>query len=256
MTAAPARASFTGVAPSRPSEPRRRRPPRRPLRRRRRTTRSPAGCDPEAVDGDHHEQRGAGVDAEDPGSARGLRATPCITAPARPSAAPTSRPDEVRGNAQRADDQMVVERRVVVEQRIDHGAEGDRLGPDGDRSTAPPTPAARTAASSAGVRVEAPCSRPRRSSRGRPASGIPRWRPAVLTATRPTVGSPYISGQPGGPPTAPRLRSRGAGPGSSPRRPRRGRPAASPASRPAPPRPSAGPAAVPGCRGRRPPRTV
>lgn len=32
-----------------------------------------------------------------PGSAKGLRVTPCITAPARPSAAPTSIASTVRG---------------------------------------------------------------------------------------------------------------------------------------------------------------
>ena len=67
-----------------------------------------------------------------PGSASGLRVTPCISAPATPRAAPTSRPSDGARHAQRADDQVVVVRRVVVAQGVDHRRQRDRLRPDGD----------------------------------------------------------------------------------------------------------------------------
>ncbi len=49
------------------------------------------------IDRDHRAQRRAGGNAQQPGSARGLRVKPCSTAPDRPSAAPTSSASTVRG---------------------------------------------------------------------------------------------------------------------------------------------------------------
>ena len=77
-----------------------------------------------------------------PGSASGLRVTPCMTPPASPRAPPTPRPRSVRGTRRLAHDQVVV-RAVGVDERLPHGAERDRLGAEGDRGTRRRRPAPR-----------------------------------------------------------------------------------------------------------------
>ena len=67
-----------------------------------------------------------------PGSASGLRVTPCISAPARPRAAPTPRPSSVRGTRSSRTIRWSVDP-FVVHQRVPHRAERDRLGAEGDR---------------------------------------------------------------------------------------------------------------------------
>ena len=81
----------------------------------------------EHADRDDHEQAGAGVDAEDPGSASGLRVNAWIIAPESPSATPASRPSTVRGHPQVAHDRLVVGV-GVVDERVPDGAEGDGSG--------------------------------------------------------------------------------------------------------------------------------
>ena len=80
------------------SRARRRRRWRSPPRRTR-TTRSRSALPmPKTVDpGDDGTAPRPASTPRSAGSASGLRVTPCITAPARPSAAPTSRPTTVRG---------------------------------------------------------------------------------------------------------------------------------------------------------------
>ena len=63
-----------------------------------------------------------------PGSASGLRVTPCMTVPDKPERDADEQPDDRAGHAQRTHDQVVAERRVVVEEGVEHGAEGDGLG--------------------------------------------------------------------------------------------------------------------------------
>ena len=100
VSAAPAIASLTGVAPSRPSEatrarrpsaiaaPEEREPDVAPRGRRPRGTRSPAPSRSDAP----------ALMPRMPGSASGLRVSPCMQAPARPSAAPTASAEQVRPN--------------------------------------------------------------------------------------------------------------------------------------------------------------
>ena len=84
---AAARGCRARAAAPRPRRPRRARSPRRPRPRTRRAARSrstTANAAPALM-------------PRIPGSASGLRVTPCISAPAPPSAAPTSSPSSVRG---------------------------------------------------------------------------------------------------------------------------------------------------------------
>ena len=121
VTAAPARASLTGVAPSRPSEP-----------RAYTTTGGEGGAgegephvaeqrrQAEAVDADDDEQGGAGVDAEDAGIGQRVAGEALHDRAADAERGAGEQADDGAGDAQRADDQVVVVRRVEVEQGVDH----------------------------------------------------------------------------------------------------------------------------------------
>ena len=133
VTAAPARASLTGVAPSRPSEPR--------AYTRTEATAAPAKANhtypssdvrPKPVDADDDEQGGAGVDAEDAGVGERVAGEALHDRAADAERGAGEQADDGARDPQRAHDQVVVVRRVEVEQGVEHGAERDRLGADGD----------------------------------------------------------------------------------------------------------------------------
>ena len=134
VSAAPARASFTGVAPPRPEraehvddhagqpgagegEPH--------VARQRRHA--------ERVDADDDGQRGAGVDAEHAGVGQRVAGDALHQRPGQPEGGADPEPEQRAGDAQLAHDQ-VVGRAVAVDERLPHRAERDRLGAEGDRA--------------------------------------------------------------------------------------------------------------------------
>ena len=101
VSGAPARASCTGVAPSRPERA-------EGVHDHRTPTAAPAKANHTRPEQRRHVERrrsparptnraAPALTPRMPGSASGLRVTPCMTAPPTPSAAPTSRPTIVRG---------------------------------------------------------------------------------------------------------------------------------------------------------------
>ena len=64
-----------------------------------------------------------------PGSASGLRVTPCIDRAGDAEGGADEQPDDRAGDAQRADDEVVVVRRVGPEEGVEHGVQREVLGP-------------------------------------------------------------------------------------------------------------------------------
>jgi hypothetical protein len=120
VIAAPASASLTGVAPPRPTEAIAS------------TATEPGARDAEHVDRGDHEQRRAGVDAQDPGIGERVARHPLHDRAAEAEGQPHEDADLGPGQPQRPHDQVIVERPVVARDRLEDGPRRDRLGADRD----------------------------------------------------------------------------------------------------------------------------